>query len=274
VLNRLFASQCQHGEGILINERSKALFWVDIPGKLLFRFCLNSQKVKTYSMPEQIGFVVLDEPGFLIGGLESGLARIDLSTGELEWLGCPADMPSNNRFNDGKRDQQGRIWANTMDLGAADGQGALYSYCSEAGFQKHDSGFTIGNGPTWSTDYKTFYHTETRRSTIFAYDFDEVTGSISNKREFYRHEEPNVRPDGMCTNKKSHLWVALAHGGRLIQLTPNGEVDREITVGTSFPTSCAIADNGTLYITTSRQATAPGEELNEWSGDLLALTPD
>ena len=266
-----YPSQCEHGESIVIDEELNCLYWVDILGKMLLAFCLKTQKAKSYPLPEQIGFVVLDKPGYLIGGLQSGLVRIDLSSGQLTWLGKPADMPDNNRFNDGKRDRQGRIWANTMDLNAAEGQGALYSYSSESGFQKHDDGFTIGNGPTWSTDYTTFYHTETRRSTIFAYDFDEEKGIISNKREFYRHREESVRPDGMCTDKENHLWVALAHGGRLIRLTPSGQVEREIDVKTAFPTSCAIAQNKTIYITTSRKISAPREKINAWSGNLLAL---
>jgi sugar lactone lactonase YvrE len=247
------------------------LYWVDIPQKTLYSLCLKNQTTTTYTMPEQIGFVVLDKPGYLIGGLESGLARITLSTGQLTFLGRPDDMPANSRFNDGKQDRQGRIWTSTMDLTARNKEGALYSYRFEDGFQKHDTGFTIGNGPTWSTDYTTFYHTETRRSTIFAYDFDESTGVISHKREFYQHKEDGVRPDGMCTDDENHLWVALAHGGRLLRLTPTGKIERESDVNTSFPTSCAMGKNKILYITTSRQVSPPNEKLNAWSGSLLSL---
>jgi sugar lactone lactonase YvrE len=101
---------------------------------------------------------------------------------------------------------------------------------------------------------------------------DEKEGHISNKREFYRHNEENVRPDGMCTDKNGHLWVALAHGGRLIQIAPDGKVKSEVKVDTSFPTSCAVAQSGCLYVTTSRKATAPGEKLNAWSGSLLQIS--
>lgn len=219
--------------------------------------------------------MVLDRPGYLIGGLESGLARINLHNGELTWLGAPPDLPKNTRFNDGKKDRQGRIWANTMDLNAANGEGQLYCCTIDSTgtveFELKDHGFTIGNGPTWSVGYRRFYHTETRRSSIFVYDFEEETGEIRNKRLFYQHHEPGVRPDGMCTDSDNHLWVALAHGGRLIRLTPEGKVEREVLVGTSFPTSCAINEKKTLFITTSQKVSAPGETTNAWSGHLLAL---
>lgn len=271
----VYPSHCEHGEGILIDWSENYLYWVDIPEGKLYSYQLESKKTKIYLLPEQIGFIVLDKPGYLIGGLQRGLARIELSSGELTWLGRPSDMPQNSRFNDGKRDRQGRIWANTMDLDAVDGRGSLYC-CTigardQAHFKSVDCGFTIGNGPTWSTDYTTFYHTETRRSTIFAYDFDEKKGALSNKRAFYQHKENDVRPDGMCTDSDSHLWIALAHGGRLLRLNPAGNIVNEIDVNTSFPTSCAMAYDQKLYITTSRKVSAPGEKLNGWSGNLLVL---
>ena len=268
-------SNCEHGEGIVCDTINNTLHWVDIHGQAIFTHDLTTKATLRIALPEQIGFVLPDKhkPGFLIAGMQRGLYRIELATESLTLLGDPERGKPNNRFNDAKYDRQGRIWVSTMDCDAADGCGALY--CCEiqpddsVSFTQFDKGFTIGNGPTWSIDYKTFYHTETRRSTIFAYDFDEKNGTISNKRALYTHDEPGVRPDGMCTDQDNHLWVALAHGGRLLRLSPDGKVAHELPVNTSFPTSCAFFGDDKLYITTSKRVSAVGEKTNELSGNLL-----
>src|SRR3546814_9503410 len=89
------------------------------------------------------------------------------------------DYPD-NRFNDAKADDQGRIWAGTMDDGEREATGALYRLDPNLDWQRMDRGYVVTNGPAFSPNYRTLYHSDTAKGTIYAFDLS-PDGKIANK---------------------------------------------------------------------------------------------
>lgn len=101
------------------------------------------------------------------------------------------------------------------------------------------------------------YFTDSPRYTIWKYDFDAATGSISNKREFavidhFEHQY-KAEPDGLAVDQEGYVWSALWGACRVVRFSPAGELVREL----HFPAlrvSCPAfggKDMDELFITTA-----------------------
>lgn len=97
-------------------------------------------------------------------------------------------------------------------------------------------GLTIPNGQTWSADDKLFYFTDTQDSSIYTYDYDSKSGSISNKRVFHKFETEGTGPDGHAQDEDGNLWVAVWGSWSVLRISPKGEVTAEVKVPTRCPT--------------------------------------
>jgi D-xylonolactonase len=144
--------------------------------------------VSTWDFSEKIGWAIecAGHDGFIIG-LKSGFARLDIETLHIEHIGNPEPDRPHNRLNDAKVDRAGRIWAGTMDDREVEASGALYCLDAGLGWARHDDGYGVTNGPTFSPDGATVYHTDSLDRTVFAFDLTDE-GALINKRPFVRFE--------------------------------------------------------------------------------------
>jgi len=141
---------------------------------------------------------------------------------------------------------------------------------------------TVSNGVAFSPDSRVLYHTDTTAHRIMAYDFDVKTGQVGGGhcfKQFSTDRSLNYggRPDGAAVDSEGTYWCAMYEGGRILRLSPGGEVLREIRLPLRCPTMIAFggADLRTLYITSVRQ-NRPETELTQYplSGCVLALDVD
>ena len=162
------------------------------------------------------------------------------------------DRPG-NRFNDGKCDGSGRLWAGTMDDAIEQPTGALYRLDRDLSVHRMDDGYVVTNGPAWSPDGRIMYHNDTTARTVFAFDCDPVTGEIAGKREFLRLPDTDGYPDGLTVDSEGGVWLAHWDGWRVTRFTAAGAVDRVVRVPAAQVTSCTFggADLRTLYVTTA-----------------------
>jgi sugar lactone lactonase YvrE len=232
------------GEGPAWSMRRGALFWVDILAPALRSLDLGSGVVATWDMPEKIGWAIecAGHDGFIVG-LKSGFARLDLETLQIERIGHPEPDRHHNRLNDAKVDRAGRIWAGTMDDREVEALGALYRLDPALTWTRHDEGYGVTNGPTFSPDGTTVYHTDSLDRTIFAFDLTDE-GTLANKRLFLRFDDSWGYPDGMCTDADGGIWIAHWGGGRVSRFSPDGRLDRSIALPASQITSCAFGGAG------------------------------
>ncbi len=270
-------SKSELGEGAIWNYRTGELMWVNIKGKILNFYNPASGLNKEMLTGQMVGTVVPAESGQVLVALQNGIYSLDPETGTKKLLTDPeADKPD-NRFNDGKCDPAGRLWAGTMSLVGAKQAGALYRFDPDTSVHKMVDGVGTSNGIVWSADKTKMYYIDTPTRQVMGYDYDNETGAISHPKVAVEIPEGAGYPDGMTIDEEDNLWVALWGGSAVACFDPeNGELIRKIEVPAKNVTSCAFGGNdlGTLYITTARESTSD-EDLQKFphAGGVFKIRP-
>jgi sugar lactone lactonase YvrE len=241
------------GEGAIWDSGRKVLYWVDIDGFKVHVYDPVTNKDREYGVGKSVGTVVPRKSGGLMLAVKDGFAEMDLETGSVRVVTRPDDHPDSARFNDGKCDPSGRFWAGTMGLGA--GKGVLYRLDADLSIHRMLDNLTTPNGIVWSHDKKTMYYIDTRAGEVWAFDYDDATGAITNKRPVVKIPKGVGGPDGMTIDSEGMLWVAHWGGWGVYRWDPNtGKLLDTIRVPAEQVSSCAFGgrDLDVLYITTAR----------------------
>jgi sugar lactone lactonase YvrE len=265
------------GEGPVWSTREQVLYWVDINAPALNRFDPATGRNTAFPMPSSIGCLALRESGGFVVAMRDGFWTVSAEgRPEQKRVGAPYD-PAHHRFNDGRVDPQGRFWAGSMNEARDGATASLYRLDCDWQLTEVIRGVSISNGLAWSPDSRTLYHADTQVRTISAYAFDPASGGVSDRRQFARFEGATERPDGGAVDSEGCYWSAFYRGGKIVRLSPRGELLEEYAVPALCPTMCAFggADLRTLYVTTARQA-RPADELEQFpqSGGLFAMRVD
>jgi D-xylonolactonase len=241
------------GEGPLWVAQENAVYWVDIVNQNVHRLSLADGAKQTWSFDQQITSIAVREQGGFVCTFRDGFAILDLTTSAIDPIVLLEAEKPGNRFNDGKVDGNGRYWAGTMDDKAQLASGALYCLDKTLNCRQMDDGYIITNGPTFSADGKTLYHTDSVKRTIYAFDLSE-DGEISNKRVFAQLQKEDGVPDGMTVDSENCIWGCHFNGSRITRYSPAGEILQVIPMPVPHVTSCTFAgpELDTLYITTAR----------------------
>lgn len=251
----VWSAQAVLGEGALWSVREQALFWVDILGHQLHRYCPAAQTRDSWAFDEEISTVAerTQGPGLLVT-LRHDLAIFDPETSRLQRLHRPEPTQPGNRFNDGKCDAQGRFWGGTMDFACKAPTGALYRYSGGSTCPRMHTGFAVTNGPTWSLDGRTLYFNDTVQGRVHAFDVDPTTGALGTARLWLQLGPQDGFPDGMTTDAAGRIWIAHWGAACVTCHDPDSALElARITLPTSHITSCTFggADLRTLYITSA-----------------------
>jgi sugar lactone lactonase YvrE len=264
------------GEGPLWVAQENALYWLDILQNQVHKLHVNNGKRQTWHFAEPITSMAVRQSGGLVASITKGFAVIDLTNLVIEPIvKTESDLPG-NRFNDGKVDGYGRFWAGTMDGKGKQATGSLYRLDPDLTLHKMDSPYIISNGPTFSSDGQTLYHTDSVRQTIFAFDLH-ADGSLGKKRPFIQLIDPaEGKPDGMAVDSENCLWLAHFGGARLTRYSPAGQVMQVVPLPVPNVTSCTFGGDAldTLYITTASAGMSQADlEQYPLAGSLFAYRP-
>lgn len=267
-------SSCFIGEGPVWLEKPGRLLWVDVLAPAVLVGNPDDGSYRSYPAPEVIGCIVPRRRGGYVAATRSGFKAVDLDSGTFTALAATeSDLPA-NRFNAGKCDRLGRFWAGSMSLAATPGKGTLWRLDPDGAAHAMATGIHVSNGLGWSPDDKTFYHTDTPKREIYAYDFDLDTGAIANRRVFVRVPDDAGFPDGIAVDADGFVWSAQWDAWRVTRYAPDGRVDRVVHLPVPRPGSLAFggADLKTLFITSAR-ARLSAAQLAEapLSGSVFAL---
>lgn len=273
--------QATLGESPLWHEQEQCLYYVDIAQRQVLRLDPLSAALQRWQLDSEPGCIAQLEGGGLLVARRDGLWRLDTGTGaQTQIVVAPYDS-ARQRFNDGKPDAQGRFWVGTIDDARAP-ESALYRFANGK-FQRMAGGIVTSNGLAWSPDQRRLYWSDTKAHEIYQLDFDAANGALSNRRLFAGFapraagaslDEYGGRPDGAAVDVEGCYWVAMFEGQRLLRLSPEGQVLRELRLPVRCPTMPAFgdADLRTLYITTAREK-RPADELaaQPWAGCVLKV---
>jgi len=273
------------GESPMWHPGEQVLYYCDIPGRKLQRFDPVSGELVHWDFDTEVASCAPMLGGELLLAMRDGLWRFDPKTGARKPLAKPPYDVTRERFNDGKCDPQGRFWVGTIYEPRDPALASLH--CFHAGtLVRKAEGITVSNGLAWSPNGRTMYWSDTKAHTIYAFDFDPATGDISARRVFATFPPRQAdtplssyggRPDGAAVDVEGGYWVAMFEGQRLLRLSPDGTVLREV----ELPVRCATMpcfggpDLKTLYVTTARE-NRPALELMDqpFAGCVLALDVD
>ena len=263
------------GEGPLWVPRENAVYWVDIGQHYVHRLSLVDGARKSWLFDTQVTSLSARRDGGFVATVCDGFALVDFETCTIEPIVLPEAGMDGNRFNDGKVDGCGRYWAGSMDKGASLETGSLY--CLDADLKLHKMGrdYIIINGPAFSVDNKTLYHTDSMKRTVYAFDCS-AEGKLMNKRVFVQLEEEAGFPDGMTVDGENCLWLCHFGGARITRYSPAGTILQVIPMPVPNVTSCTFAgsDLDTLYITTARFVlSAEALEKYPLAGSLFSCKP-
>lgn len=243
--------QAQLGEGPIWLARDHCLWFVDIELRRIHRTSADRTADQTWTVPEDIGFIVPAAGGGYICGLRSGLHRFDPDTSTFSLLNRVEPERPRNRLNDAHVDASGRLWFGTMDQEERAPTGGLYRVdCS--GLSCVDSGYVIPNGPATSPDGRTLYHVDSLERIVYAFDL-QSSGALEGRRLFARIDEPGAYPDGLAVDSDGCVWVALFGGWGVQRISSQGKLLEKLRLPVANCTSAAFGgeDLRTLYITTA-----------------------
>lgn len=269
------------GESPFWHPVEQCLYYVDIPGKALFRLDNGASAPTRWALNDEPGCVVPLVEGGLLIPQRNGLWRFDPATGAYDKLLDPPYDASKRRFNDGKADAKGRLWVGTID-DARQPESALYCLRDGAFVQMKD-GITVSNGMAWSPDGGTMYWADTKAHAVYRMRFDAEAGELGERESFARFEPRGAdqpletyggRPDGAAVDVEGGYWVAMMEGQQLLRLSPSGEVLTRV----ELPVRCATmptfggADMRTMFVTTAREKRSEAElAAQPWAGCVLKM---
>ncbi|KAK6203461.1 Gluconolactonase putatively [Scheffersomyces amazonensis] len=281
-------------EGITYDGRTNKLLWVDIIVGEVHRVDLDSpssshEVLKWGSEEESIGAIALtSNPDIVLVCGKYGVAKGDFQHKSIEYfLKYPVTESESKRLrsNDGIIDPWGNLWIGLMNdfpITKAEGvkpEGYLYriNYKDLTVDTMLDKTL-IANGLAFSEDGKTLYWTDSLTFTIWKFDYDYKTNSLTNKRShvniknvFPEFESPE--PDGLTMTKNEEIFSAVFSTNSVIHVNNQGELLEKFEIPAEKIT-CVISggkNNDELYVTTGHielldsTATISAEDLQ---GDL------
>lgn len=242
------------GEGPVWVERECALWFVDIKKHQIHRFDPSGGGRKSWTAPEQVGFILPAEGGGFVVGLQSGLYHFDDGSGAFELIVKVEPDKPDNRLNDGVVDPSGRLWFGTMDNKERAKSGAFYCFDRGKLTRTALDGIAITNGPSVSPDGLLLYFVDTLRGTIGCAEIA-ADGSLGDPRPFARIDPKDGHPDGPTIDSEGCVWISLYAGWEAWRFSRKGAVIERVRFPVSNITKLAFGggDLRTAYATTARQ---------------------
>jgi sugar lactone lactonase YvrE len=264
------------------HPQEQRLYWVDIPGRRIARVGVQGLQaqgsVDYWPLTQEPGCIAPVQGGGWVMALRNGIYMAHEWGGNLQLLAAAPYDINRLRFNDGKCDAQGRFWAGSLYEPKDQALGLLYMLDGQ-GLHAMQSGVVTANGLAWSPDGRTAYWADTAAHQVRGFDVDLSTGQLSSERVFHQMAPKPAgwswgdaaayggRPDGAAMDSEGCYWSAQYEGGRLLRLSPAGDVLAEVKTPVPCPTMPCFGgeDLKTLFITTSRQGRS-AQELAQYPG--------
>lgn len=261
------AAQAPLAEAPVWDATAERLIWVDILAHTVHSFDPATGRDTSVPVAESPGVAIPRQAGGLVLALGHGFGFLD-AEGRLETVASLPQGEIHARMNDGCCDSAGRLWAGTVGLGEEPHAGSLYRLDPDLSVTRVLDAVSESNGIDWSPDDRLMYYVDSLEYRVDVFDFDLGSGTVSGRRPFAVYDSSvEILPDGLTVDAEGGVWIALWGGSALHRYTPEGALDRVLTMPTRQITSCAFAGPGyeDLYVTSAR----------EWlEADALAQEPD
>lgn len=198
------------------------------------------------------GMAIHAAGGLVVGGRD--IAFVGLA-GEApkSLLGTDA-IPGATGFNDLTTDRVGRVYVGSLAFrvfgGDAPKPGLLHVIDLDGTMRTISDGIMLTNGLGFSPDGQRLYHSDAGSALVRVYDVNE-DGSVGPWRTFATLGASGV-PDGLKVAGDGSVWVADAHGGRVVVFAADGTHREDLPVPLPMVTSLCFGgdDLRDLYVVT------------------------
>jgi D-xylonolactonase len=265
--------RCSLGEGALWQPARRVLNWGDIPTGRLFQYDpASGQHEQVYAAGGPVGGFTHQADGSLLLFKARGAVQIWRAGRPPETVVEEIPAVGDSRFNDVVADPAGRVYCGTMPSGGAR-NGSLYRLDPDGTLERILDGLGIPNGMGFTPDRRRMYFTDSTAGAIYLFDYDQLTGALTNQRVFVTVEEGGGEPDGMTVDAEGCVWSARWGGSCVVRYAPDGRELLRVALPVPKVTSVAFggADLMDLYVTT-----AGGDRKaldGEGAGGLFRLRP-
>ncbi|XP_058819338.1 regucalcin-like [Topomyia yanbarensis] len=262
------------GEGPHWDGQRLSLYYVSLPEATIHRLDYRQNKVYNATVEgcKYASFIIPVKGRsneFVLGdGTRLVIVSWDGISEKAQVVKVLADLgekAAGHRWNDGKVDSCGRLYAGTM-INEEDGRnpfeantGRFYRYDARSeSFVEQLSGLFISNGLVWNDKSKKFFFIDSGTHDIKQFDVD-ASGNIVNGTVWFDLKENGKRPayffDGMTIDTEGNLYVAVFHGATVVKISPNGKIIQEIKIPAKQVTSVAFGGPNLdeLYVTTAKK---------------------
>ncbi len=265
------------GSSPLWDHRNGMLYWIDVLEPSINLFDPATRRNEAIRMDDlACGIALHRDMGKLVVALRTSIGIFDLKARRLEIVATAATDFWEHRFNKGGCDAAGRFWTSNLHMGGLPGAGCLFRLDADGSFTKMDTGLTLPNALAFSPDSRKLYLTDSAVRTIFAYDYDLASGTLSERRELVKIAPNLGRPAGLAVDRDGALWSTHTDGWRITRYSPEGAVISYFGLPVPSANGCGFgdADLGTLYISTARDRLSPRRLVDApLSGSLFAYRP-
>jgi D-xylono/L-arabinono-1,4-lactonase len=244
--------QCHIGENPLWHPLEKRIYWTDITNGRLFRYDPAQNTHEQCYQGRPVGGFTIQANGDLLLFMEHGAIakwRDGIMTYVVNEIAAERDF----RFNDVIADPAGRVFCGTLSLDVGARPGRLYRLDPDGSLHLMLEDIIVSNGMAFTADRRTMFYTDSARRTIYAFDYDEGTGALSNQRVWLQTPEESGTPDGMTIDAQGCIWSARWDGAALYRYTPTGLEERRIEFPAKKVSSVTFGGEqwSDLYVTTA-----------------------
>ncbi len=241
---------CVVGENPLWHEQEQRVYWTDIDTGRMFRYTPANDTHEMFYQGEVVGGFTIQADGALLLFMAKGAVKL-WRDGSLTTVIEEIPEERESRFNDVFADPVGRVFCGTMPSG--DRPGNLYRLDTDGTLTKVLEGIGCSNGMGLTLDRKGLYYTDSAAFTIYQFDYDPETGSLSRQRIFVQSAPDDGFPDGMTVDAEGCVWSARWDGSCLVRFTPEGQEIARITFPVKKVSSLIFGgpDYTDIYVTTA-----------------------
>jgi sugar lactone lactonase YvrE len=140
------------------DEQTQHLYWVDINNKQLHRFNPATGEDQFLTFEQEIGCFALRQQGGFVLAMRHGFYVLNGWNTDLQFITDPEAHLENNRFNDGRVDAAGRLWAGSVYPPKDYNGASIYSLNPDGTATRQVSDLLTANGIAFSPDSRTLYY--------------------------------------------------------------------------------------------------------------------
>lgn len=245
------ASNTTVGDSLVMDPVTSDLLWIDLVKANLHRYDPSSQVHSVRSLASNLTSLVVGSKGELIGTTADQAVSVDPETGAITPYALIRHSYPNMRLNDATIDRRGRLWTGSMNMGLLAGQGELHVIEPSGESKIVLKGLGVCNGIALTADGTGLYLIDTCNRTLLRMDVDQSSLQVANVRVVTDFGTVPGKPDGLTLAADGTVWVAMWNGGCVVQIDDLGHVLERIDLPTPQPSSCAFAEDETLFVSTS-----------------------